>query len=163
MIRLIIDKLGSGHADLFLKIDNFPTYSKTGDSYYLLDFLEISEQDLLDNKIPQDQILNYATTALLEYWSSRIGKIENGHDVFLPFDFQDECVGGLLLTQTSQEFKVKIVYSDKIFGYELNKSNFDDVIAERQVAFIYEENAEWLISFEQFRNGLNWSKDELKE
>ncbi|MEZ5148065.1 MAG: hypothetical protein R2759_13635 [Bacteroidales bacterium] len=105
MIRIIVDKLGSGHDDPFLKIDNFPTYTKTGDSYYLLDFLEINEDELNNIEIENEQVLNFATTKLIDYWNSRIGKTKKGTDIFLPFDFQDEYVGGLLLRETTQGFK----------------------------------------------------------
>jgi|688.fasta_scaffold1048350_2 hypothetical protein len=163
MIRIIVDKLGSGHDDIFLKIDNIPTYTKTGDSYYLLDFLEISDEELKNNTVKEGQVLNYATTKLIDYWNIRIGQAEKGTEVFLPFDFQDEYVGGLLLIETSQGFKTKVVYSDKVHSYEVNKSVFDKVVSDRQIEFIDEEKAEWLISHDQIFKGLEWSKDELKK
>ena len=163
MIRIIVDKLGSGHDDLFLKIDNFTTYTKTGDSYYLLDFLEINEDELNNIEIENEQVLNFATTKLIDYWNSRIGKTKKGTDIFLPFDFQDEYVGGLLLRETTQGFKTKIVYSDKIHGYEINKTVLDNVISERKVEFVDEEKAEWLISHDQIYKGLEWSKNEMKK
>jgi hypothetical protein len=163
MIRIIVDKLGSGHDDIFLKIDNLPTYTKTGDSYYLLDFLEISDEELKNNNVTDRQVLNYATTKLIDYWNSKIGQAEKGTKIFLPFDFQDEYVGGLLLIETSQGFKTKVVYSDKVHSYEVNKSVFDKVVSDRQIEFIDEEKAEWLISHDQLSKGLEWSKDELKK
>ncbi|GAA5022024.1 hypothetical protein GCM10011506_01720 [Marivirga lumbricoides] len=163
MIRIIVDKLGSGHDDIFLKIDNLPIYTKTGDSYYLLDFLEISDEELKNNNVKDGQFLNYATTKLIDYWNSRIGQAEKGTEIFLPFDFQDEYIGGLLLIETSLGFKTKVVYSDKVHSYEVNKSVFDKVVSDRQIEFLDEEKAEWLISHDQIFNGLEWSKDELKE
>ena len=161
MVRIIVDKLGSGHDDIFLKIDNLPTYTKTGDSYYLLDFLEISDEELKNNGIENGQVLNYATIKLIEYWNSIIGKAENGTEIFLPFDFQDEYVGGLLITETKIGYKTKIVYSDKVHSYEVNKSVFDRVVSDRQIEFKEEEKAEWLISHDQLYKGLEWSKSEL--
>ncbi len=163
MIRIIVDKLGSGHGDIFLKIDNLPAYSKTGDSYYLFDFLEISDEELKDNGIEDIYVLNYATTKLVDYWNYRIGEAKKRTEIFLPFDFQDEYVGGLLLTETSLGFKTKIVYSDKVHSYEVNKSVFDKVIDERKIEFIDEEKAEWLVSHDQIYKGLEWSKAELKK
>lgn len=163
MIRIIVDKLGSGHDDIFLKIDNLPTYTKTGDSYYLLDFLEISDEELKTNNVEDRQVLNYATTKLIDYWNSIISKTEKGREIFLPFDFQDEYIGGLLLIETSLGFKTKVVYSDKVHSYEVNKSVFDKVVSDRQIEFLDEEKAEWLISHNQIFNGLEWSKDELKK
>lgn len=162
MIRIIVDKLGSGHDDIFLKIDNFPTYTKTGDSYYLLDFLEISDEELKNKNIENGQVLNYATIKLIEYWNNRIEKAEKGKEVFLPFDFQDEYVGGFLFVETSKGFKIKVVYSDQVRSYEINKSALDKVIEDRKIEFIDEENAEWLISHDQLLKGLEWSKNELK-
>ncbi len=163
MIRIIVDKLGSGHDDIFLKIDNLPTYTKTGDSYYLLDFLEISDEELKNNNVTDGQVLSYSTTKLIDYWNSKIGKAEKGTEIFLPFDFQDEYIGGLLLIETSQGFKTKVVYSDKVHSYEVNKSVFDKVVSDRQIEFIDEEKAEWLINHDQLFKGLEWSKDELKK
>ena len=163
MIRIIVDKLGSGHDDIFLKIDNHPTYTKTGDSYYLLDFLEISDEELKDNHVKDGQVLNYATTKLIDYWNSRISKEEKGTMIFLPFDFQDEYVGGLLLIETSQGFKTKVVYSDKVHSYEVNKSVFDKVVNDRKIEFIDEEKVEWILSHDQIYKGLEWSKNELKK
>jgi len=40
MIRLIIDKLGNAHNDLFFKIDAIPSIIKIADSYFLYDFLK---------------------------------------------------------------------------------------------------------------------------
>lgn len=163
MIRIIVDKLGNGHDDIFLKIDNLPTYTKAGDSYYLLDFLEISDEELKNNNIKDGQVLNYATTKLIDYWNSRIGIEKKGTEIFLPFDFQDEYVGGLLLIETSQGFKTKVVYSDKVHSYEVNKSVFDKVVDDRKIEFKDEEEVEWIISHDQLHKGLEWSKNELKE
>lgn len=163
MIRILVDKLGSGHADIFLKIDNLPTYTKTGDSYYLLDFLEISDGELKNNSIDDGHVLNYATIKLIDYWNYRIGKVKKGTEIFLPFDFQDEYVGGLLLKETNFGYKTKIVYTDKVHGYEVNKSVFDKVITDRQIEFTDEETAEWLISHEQIFKGFEWSKNEFKK
>lgn len=163
MLRIIVDKLGSGHDDLFLKIDNFPTYTKTGDSYYLLDFLEINDEELKNSDIENEQVLKFAVTKLIDYWNRRIGKAKKGTEIFLPYDFQDEYVGGLLMTETSIGFKTKVVYSDKVRGYEVNKTVFDNVIADREIEFIDEEKAEWIISHDQVYKGLKWSKNELKK
>lgn len=45
-MRLIIDPLGDGHHDLFLKIDVMPSQIKIANSYYLFDFLEISQEEI---------------------------------------------------------------------------------------------------------------------
>lgn len=163
MIRIIVDKLGSGDDDVFLKIDGPPTYTKTGDSYYLSDFLEISDDELKDNGIEDGEELNYAIIKLIDYWNSRIGNAKKGMNIFLPFDFQDEYVGGLLLKETPDGFITKIVYSEKVRGYEVNKTVLDEVLSERKIEFIEEEKIEWIISHDQIYKGLEWSKNELKK
>jgi hypothetical protein len=161
MVRIIIDKMGGGHDDIFLKIDNVPTYIKKSDSYYLFDFLEISENDLIRNKISEIEALKFAAVELINYWNSRIGTVEIGKVIFLPFDFQDEFIGGLGLTTAEEGFNIKIVYSDQIHGYEVNKTVFDKVITDRQIKFIEEENMGWLMAYDELYNGLKWSLDEL--
>jgi hypothetical protein len=161
MIRIIVDKLGSGHHDLFLKIDTIPDYSKTADSYYLFDFLEISDSEFEKLNLKEDEILKYGTVELLKYWIDRIKHIEKGQRTFIPFDLWDEYIGGLLLEKTKLGFKTKIVYSDKIHGYGVSKSNLDNQIADNNVNFIEEGQAEWLIGEEALFNGLYWSIKEL--
>ncbi len=163
MVRIFIDKLGSGHEDLFIKIDNSPTYIKTVDSYYLLDFLEITDDYLQQNNIQNEEVLSYATKQLIHYWNSRIGMTDNIKTIFLPFDFQDESIGGLMVTLTSLGIRTKIVYSELIRGYEVNKTVFDQIISERKIEFKNLENVEWLISYQQFYDGLKWSLNELNK
>jgi hypothetical protein len=161
MIRVIIDKLGSGHHDLFLKIDAMPEYSLTADSYYLFDFLEISDSEFEKLNLKEGETLKYGTIELLKYWIERIRKIEKGQQTFIPFDLWDEYVGGLLLEKTKLGFKTKRVYSDKIHGYGIGKSNLDNQIANNSVNFIKEGQTEWLIGEVALLKGLDWSIKEL--
>lgn len=160
MVRVLIDKLGDGHSDLFLKIDNFPVFSKTGDSYYLIDFLELTEELLKEQDTSEQNVLQHATSKLISFWISRIGTASK--ETFLPFDLQDEYVGGLMLKATAEGLKTRYVYSDRIHGYELNQSILNKLIEERKIVFMDEEPVEWLISYEQLHEGFNWSLDELK-
>ena len=162
MIRLIIDKLGTGHDDLFLKIDSMPSYSKTADSYYLLDFLEIDWDDSCDQHNDSEAI-RVGCVELLKYWIEILKNIEKGQTRFLPFDMWDECIGGLLIEKTKLGFKTQIGFTDKIHGYEVGKSNIDKLINERQIDFKFEEKAEWLISEDSFFGGLDWSINEIKK
>ena len=87
MIRLFVDKLGTGHKDLFLTIEDELI---NADSYYLPDFL------VLEN-------VNEITTSLLcshliDYWITLLDKIEFNKALFLPFDFSDQYVRGILVT-----------------------------------------------------------------
>lgn len=155
MIRLIIDKLGTGHDDLFLKIDSMPSYSKTSDSYYLAHFLELDYND--------SESLRRASIDLINYWIDLIKELENGQSQFLPFDLWDEYIGGLLIQKTKFGFKTKIVFTDMIHGYEVSKSTIDMLIKDKAIDFIFEENAEWVISEKAFLEGLDWSINEIKK
>lgn len=160
MIRVIIDKLGSGHDDMFLKIDLMPTYSKTADSYYLFDFLGITDSEFEQIKSTDSEVLKYGIVELLKYWIKRIRSIERGQKKFIPFDLWDEYIGGLMLEKTKLGFKTKIVYTDNIHGYEVSKSNLDKLVEDKKIDFIEEEQAEWLIGDDALFKGLNWSINE---
>lgn len=71
-MRLIIDPLGDGHHDLFLKIDLIPSQLKIADSYYLFDFLEISQEEIKAIKQQQMTPIAYGALRLIEYWANRI-------------------------------------------------------------------------------------------
>ena len=163
MIRLIIDKLGSGHNDLFLKIDLMPSFSRTADSYYLLDFLEIDDFEIEKLKISDDSILSFGAIKLLDYWTNRIKTIEKGQAKFIPFDLWDEYIGGLRIEKTKLGYKVNLISTDKIHGYGVGKSNLDKQIEDSKLTFIEDEKAEWLISEQALFQGLEWSKSELKK
>lgn len=162
MIRLIIDKLGTGHDDLFLKIDSMPSYSKTADSYYLLDYLEINWNDSADHRNDLDAI-RIGCIELLKYWIEILKKLEKGQTRFLPFDLWDEYIGGLLIEKTKLGFKTRIGFTNKIHGYEVSKSSLDKLIKDREIAFEFEEKAEWLIGEVAFIEGLEWSINEIKK
>jgi hypothetical protein len=158
MVRLFIDKLGSGGTnDFVLKVDGMPDYGTVLDSYYLPEFLGIEEQST------ELELLVESLISLIEYWNTRIGSTKRGQEVFLPVDFQDEYVGGLLLKEVAMGFKLKLVLSKDIAGYSVNKSVLDTVIADRKAVFDDMENVEWLISHQQLDSGLKWTLDELKK
>ena len=151
-MRLIIDKLGNGHHDLFLKIDVLPAYSQTSDSYYLSDFLKITSNR--DN-------LKYIATKFLFYWKSRIESIKIGESKFIPFDLSDEYLGGLMFEKTRMGFKVTSVFTSDIHGYGVTESNLDKQIQVKNIKFEASENQEWLISEEVIFQGLDWSLSEI--
>jgi hypothetical protein len=163
MIRLIIDKLGSGHNDLFLKIDLMPSFSRTADSYYLLDFLEIDDFEIENLKINDDSVLSFGAIKLLDYWTDRIKSIEKGQAKFIPFDLWDEYIGGLRIEKTKLGYKVNLISTDKIQGSGVVRSNLDSQIEMSKLTFMVDEKAEWLISEQALFNGLEWSKSELKK
>jgi hypothetical protein len=159
MIRLIIDKLGDGNNDLFLKVDSMPSYLKTADSYYLKDFLEI--EDTVFENLKSEDVIRYDANLLVDYWHDRIKTIEKKQPTFIPFDLWDEYIGGLLFEKIKLGIKVKMVSTDKIHGYEVTKSNLDRLIEERRIEFNEEEMSEWLMGIDVIFNGLKWSKDEI--
>jgi hypothetical protein len=163
MIRLIIDKLGSGHDDLFLKIDLTPSFSRTADSYYLFDFLEINDTEIEKQKINDDSILAFGAIKLIDYWIDRIKSIEKGQVKFIPFDLWDEYISGFKIKKTKLGFKVKLASTDKIHGYGVGKSNLDKQIEENKLTFNEDAKVEWLISEQALFDGLEWSKNELKK
>lgn len=161
MIRIFIDKLGDGHKDLFLKIDSLPNYLKTADSYYLLDFLETSEEEIETSKLEREEILKKGILRFIDYWTERIKEIEKGHNKFMPFDLSDEYIGGLLIEKTKFGYKSIPVYTDKIHGYAVTKSNLDRQIEENKLTFINDEQVDWLISEQSLFDGLKWSRQEI--
>lgn len=162
MIRLIIVKLGNGHDDFFLKIDLIPSCSRTADSCYLSDFLEIDDSEIEKLKSKDDSILAFGAIKLIDYWTERIKAIEKGQVKFIPFDLWDEYIGGLEIEKTKLGYKVKLSSTDMIHGYGVDKSNLDEQIKENKLTFTGDEKAEWLISEQALFDGLEWSKNELK-
>ena len=161
MIRIIIDRLGTGHDDIFLKIDAMPSYSKTVDSYYLFDFLEIADNDIKKLDLEREEILRHCVDQLIDYWIERINIVDKGKNIFLPFDLCDEYTGGLLLEKRNNGFRIKMVFTEKIPGYGVGKSNLDSQIKENNISFDDELNVEWLLSEDSILKGLEWSKSEL--
>ena len=161
MIRLIVDKLGSGHHDLFLKIDAMPEHVQIADSYFVFDFLEISDEKYKKMNFQDNQALIYGIIELLNYWKVRIRGIEKGQKKFIPFDLSDQYIGGLMIEKTKLGFKAKIVCTDKIQGLSIGKSNLDEQIFNNKIDFEDSTDKEWLISEESFFYGLDWSINEL--
>lgn len=163
MIRLTFDKTGTGHDDLFLRIGTEPAYLKTADSYYLFDFLEISDEEIKSKNLKGQQLLSFGLIRLLDYWTSRIASIEPGQCTFLPFDFSDEYVGGLLTEARATDFKLKPVWTDQIHGYAVGQSNLDAQIKNKNLLFKHEVEAEWIIDQQTLLDDLELSKKDLSE
>jgi hypothetical protein len=162
MIRLIVDKLGSGHKDLFLKIDAMPEHLQIADSYFIFDFLEIINEESKKSNSQSSYALNYGIIEFLNYWKIRIKGTINGQKTFLPFDLSDQYIGGLMIEKRKLGFKVKVVYTNKIQGFAIDKSSLDNEIKKNNIEFINSLDNEWLISEESFLNGLDWSINELE-
>lgn len=163
MIRLFIDKLGTGHSDLFLKIAALPEHVVIADRYFLFDFLEISDEKLKLLNVEDNHALKYGVIELLNYWKVRITGIKKGVKKFIPFDLSDQYIGGLMIEKTKLGIKTKYVYTDKIQGFTITKSNLDKEILSNNIQFEDCADKEWLINEESLLNGLDWSINELIE
>ena len=160
-MRLIIDPLGDGHHDLFLKIDVMPGQIKIADSYYLFDFLEISQEEI--KAITQQKMTPIAHGALrlIDYWESLIGPMAKGQTLFLLFDLSDQYVGGFRVTKVKYGYQFEEVFSEQTTGYAINKSTLDSVLPLTSLQTSKNSPSGWLISEERLREGLNWSRKEI--
>lgn len=160
-MRLIIDPLGDGHHDLFLKIDVMPSQLKIADSYYLFDFLEIGQEEI--KVITQQKMtpIAYGALRLIDYWESRIWAMTKGQTLFLLFDLSDQYVGGFRVTKVKYGYQFEEVFSEQTTGYAVNKSTLDSVLPLTLLQTGKNSSSRWLISEEKLREGLNWSKKEI--
>jgi len=163
MIRLIIDTYGGSHNDIFVIIDSSPWQIKIVDSFFLFNFLEISDTELSDLNLSGEQSLKYGVTALLNYWVNRIKSIETGQVKFIPFDLSDQYVGGFWLKKVKNNFKLQLVWTKDIEGHSIGKSTLDKRISDDKLIFSESESGEWLISEEGLYNGLDWSIKEISK
>ncbi|MEM6264007.1 MAG: hypothetical protein AAGI38_15950 [Bacteroidota bacterium] len=159
MIRLFIDKLGTGHQDVFLKIDAMPSCLRIADSYYLPDFLEM-DVSAIEQQNNTSSVLAMGATQLIDYWMESIRTTPNGQEVFVPFDLSDEYLAGLIIRRTKLGYKVRMASTNQIRGYNVSRSTLDKQIRLHATSFENEDN-EWLISEKALLEGLEWSKAEL--
>ncbi|MGV3459866.1 MAG: hypothetical protein ACO1N9_05355 [Flavobacterium sp.] len=132
MIRLFIDKLGDGHKDLFLKVDAMPRSIDIADSFYIQQFLGISNDAIEQSKLNS---IGFLALKLIEFWMDRIGSIEKNEEKFIPFDLSDEYVSGLIVTKIKLGYKVKTAWTADIKGYDLNKESLDKILASPNFSF----------------------------
>jgi hypothetical protein len=163
MIRLIIDTYGGSHNNIFVIIDSNPWQIKIVDSFFLFDFLEISDTELKDLNLSEEQSFKFGVTAFLNFWANRIKSIETGQSKFIPFDLSDQYVEGFWLEKVKNNFKLKLVWTKEIQGNSIGKSNLDERINDGKVTFSESESEEWLISEEGIFNGLDWSLKEISK
>ena len=160
MVRIIIDKLGDGHHDIFLIVDMIPKRLYVADSFYLQNFLELQNQDFLN--LSNEDILKKEIMELLKHWRSLLKMVNKHQQVFLPFALSDECMGGLLLNKNRRGFKLAYVFTTNLNGHSNSKSNlYQDVLYNQTGFFVSNDGIEWLIDEEVLLNGLSWSINEL--
>lgn len=153
MIRIILDELGDGHDDIILKIDAMPTFAQIGDLYYMADFLQLDPEKI--DKVPGDLGIGY-----IEYVENKLEDL-NDHESFVLFNIHDEYIEGLLISKgINGLLKVNYGTTDKIQGYEINKDVIDQLIHDRKPMF--ERQGEWLLDKKSILQGLDWSKEKIK-
>ena len=156
MVRVFIDELGTGHKDIYLKVDNSPEYFEVGDSYYF--------RVNIDQK--EDFVFSQSIKEFIENWERHIKKIKKKQVVFLPFGIYDQSIRGLKIESINVFGKQDILFmeigyiSEGAYG---NSSDFDlfnwwDEIKRK---FIKDKGADWLISKQSFLEGIKWSIEKL--
>ena len=163
MLKLKIEDLGNGRDELILNIELTPNFSRTSDSYYLFDFLEIADDEIENQKLNYNSTLTYGAIKLLEYWTERIKSIKKNEVKFIPFDLWDEYIGGLLIEHTDLGYKIKLASTDQINGFGINKSTIDAQLEKIELDSSKNKNLEWLVSKSDILEGLERNRYELTE
>ena len=158
-MRLIVDKEGSGQQDLFLKIDISPAQAFITDSYYLADFLEVSAEEI-KTQAPRPATCLLARH-LLHHWEKQISSWESQTSLFLPYDIQDEYIGGFLLTETKRGIQVHYAYTQDLHGYACTAAEIAQAFAQKKIK-LETDQPTWLLGKEQILAGIQWSKKELE-
>ncbi|MEZ0539584.1 hypothetical protein [Fibrella arboris] len=159
MLRLLIDKASDGHSDLFLKIDVTPSYLKVADSYYLAEFLELTDEEI--GAIKEEEWQAYKATKLINHWIERIKSLEKGQKTFLLYDFSDQYVGGMQIEKNKRGFLISFVYTTDLQGYGVGVSGLDKRLGMNDVVMKPSTKLTWLISEAALFNGLTWSLEQL--
>ncbi len=161
MFRLLIDKYSHGHQDLFLKIDVMPSYFGIADSYFVGDFLGISDAEFENSGLDNESWVRFKAIKLIEYWIERVQTLEKGEKRFIPFDLSDQYVGGFIIETAKRGFKLSYGSTQQLAGYGVTKITLDEQIRDRAVDFINHEKWECFIGTDGFFTGLAWSKVEI--
>ncbi len=152
MIRILIDELGTGHEDIFLKIGALTSFSKRADMYYMTDFLKLDPTKI--KRIPQDIGIAY-----INYMKEQFANL-NENEKFVVFDLSDQYVGGLAISKHKKELlKVSYVWTGQITGYSVDKDCIEDAFNNTKAEFSTE--FEWLLSQNSILENLNWSINKI--
>ena len=150
MIRILIDELGDGHGDIFLKVDAMPSFFQIADLYYMADFLELEENNPI-----------VIGAAYINYFLSFVDKLGSAPE-FITFDLSDQYIGGLLMSKLNKGLvETQYVVSDKTFGFEATCQGMDVLIKKRNPEFESERN--WRLSEASIVEGLNWSLEKVRQ
>ncbi|RZJ69542.1 hypothetical protein [Flavobacterium sp.] len=136
MIRILIDPMGDGHSDLWLKVDAFPTFSQIADSYYLGTDPEISS-------------VSEKAKNLISSWIEKIAELDLNQSILLAFDISDEYVSGFRMTFGRKGIFVKYL--------TCRDSRFDS-----SSDFTSDPDQNWLLDKTAMLENLTWSLSRLK-
>jgi len=97
MIDIFFDtQKKSQHKDLILAIPTITLYEVADSYYYAIDTEFIAEEDR------NGKVIKILRTLILG-WQKLVGTLVINQSVFLPFDFSDEYIGGLLVKAVEQD------------------------------------------------------------
>lgn len=148
MIRILIDELGDGQKDIFLKVDTIPTFAQIADLYYMTDFL-----CLVPDKL--EKVSNHLAVQYINYVKNRVNNLGSSES-FIIFDFSDQYIGGLFVSKSKKGLiKTSHGTTQDITGPEIDKRVLDRLLKERKPKF--DRQGEWLISQESIFDGVDWS------
>ncbi len=154
MIRVFIDDLGTGHKDVFLKVDSFPEYLEVGDSYYFRIFNEDNGEFLFSETIK----------AHINNWKNYVEVIEKRVVLFLPFGIYDQSISGLIVESVSGFGKQNIlqIQIGHIEGGGFGFGNLDlvQLWGNEKDKCRRDTHFEWLMTKTVFLEGL-WSINKL--
>lgn len=160
-MRIIFDKMGASCKDLIFKLDVLPPYIKIFDSCYLSDFLELHFEEIPESEFDWPKYNVYSVKELIKYLIDRIDKIKLNEKVFIPFDFSDQYIAGVMMHKLKKGFKCKYAFTIQLQGHSTSKSLLDKQLQSEDITFQFEDKQEWLLSEQYIQQGLRWSLDEL--
>ncbi|MBO0933546.1 hypothetical protein [Fibrella aquatilis] len=112
-IRLIDNIKRSAHEDVFVTWQEMQL-EKVVDSYFFV---------IDEGSIPEHGVFNKAATVLkhiLLEWKSVIENIKQDETVYLPFDFSDEYIGYLKVTQSRDNLIIGYGVTRRFFGWNID-------------------------------------------
>lgn len=157
MVRVFIDDLGTGHKDMFLKVDSFPEYFEVGDSYYFRVFNEDNDTFLLPEIIKRH----------IQNWKNYVELIEKKQVLFLPFGIYDQCISGLIVESVSgfgkqDILKIQVGHIQGV-GFGCGDLDLLQLWENEKDKCRKDTHFEWLMAKAIFLDGLDWSIKKLNE
>lgn len=143
MIRLLVDDKGTGHKDIYLKIDVLPEFLQVADSYYLYEFLGVRGEDSSNTII--ELAIEY-----LNYFLKELDGLGSGNK-FIPFDLSDQYIGGLMLSPIAKGLlPVSYVFTTEIQGHSITRTSLKETLTQKTPGFQLLQK--WMISEKAIRS-----------